>query len=260
VFEKHTTWRTLGVTDARCAVDADVAKAADAGPLAGIDGCRLGWVMAILEATSQIVFRVVPSFAEVVEAVERQWLQRAVIDIPIGLTDVVARRVDGEARRLLRERGVCVFPAPYRTMLAAKSYEDAGDIREAIDDKRVSRQGYEIMPKISEVDSLMTPALQERIREGHPEVTFCRLAGGAVAESKKTAAGRTKRLELLSAVFCPRSGDFAPPLRLPGAQPDDVVDALAMLASAIRWATGREEVIPVVAETDTKGLRAEMLA
>jgi predicted RNase H-like nuclease len=60
-------------------------------------------------------------------------------------------------------------------------------------------------------------------------------------------------------MFCPGGNTFNPPLRIPGAQPDDVVDALAMLATAIRWATDCAEVIPSGVETDAKGLRAEML-
>src|SRR5438105_4356279 len=132
--------------------------------LAGVDGCKAGWV-AMLEEDGRRRTEVFPEFSTLVRSGDLL----VVIDIPIGIMTAVPRAVDRTARQLLGLRGCCVFPAPYRPMLQAKSHAEACAIREAIDGKRCSRQAYEIFGKIAEVDSAMTPQLQGRVFEGHPE-------------------------------------------------------------------------------------------
>ena len=59
---------------------------------------------------------------------------------------------------------------------------------------------YNILAKIRQVDELMTPALQERVREGHPEVVFAELRGQqyGLALPKRSLEGERERLELLA--------------------------------------------------------------
>jgi predicted RNase H-like nuclease len=230
--------------------------------LVGVDGCKAGWVAAeLVPGEAKVNLRIVRLFADAVRDVALGRVARLVADIPIGLMETEPRRADLEARRLLGIRGVCVFPAPYRSMLAASSYQEAGDLRAAIDNRRISKQGFELLPKIREVDAVMTPELQESIREGHPELSFYHLAGGSpLLQSKKSSAGRRARLCLLERFFGERGIPLAPPPKLVGSRPDDILDALAMLASAWRMDSGNAVVIPATPQVDSRGLRAEMVA
>src|SRR5207248_8623660 len=104
--------------------------------------------------------------------------------------------------------------APRRALLACRDWADASG---------VSRQAFNLLPKIAEVDALVTPTRQSQVREVHPELAFAALAGGVpMAWPKRTAAGRAERLAALHVADVPR---------LRGAAPDDVLDALAVLAS-----------------------------
>jgi predicted RNase H-like nuclease len=59
----------------------------------------------------------------------------------------------------------------------------------------VSRQAFNILPKIRQVDLCITPALQEILVEAHPELAFMSLAGYPMLHNKKTRAGRDERLQ-----------------------------------------------------------------
>ena len=78
------------------------------------------------------------------------------IDIPIGLPDEGSRRCDLEARKLIGPRRSSVFPAPFRSVLGALTYEDAAARCRAVSGKSLSLQAFGILPKIAEVDRLMT--------------------------------------------------------------------------------------------------------
>src|SRR5438876_2634138 len=98
------------------------------GPMpvvAGVDGCRVGWVMLARElAGGALEMAVAPSFAEL----QLRRLPRPeviAIDMPIGLSDHGPRGCDGAARRLLPGRASSVFPPPPRAMLSFDSYETA---------------------------------------------------------------------------------------------------------------------------------------
>ncbi len=198
--------------------------------LAGVDGCRNGWVVATATGA-----RVVPGFAELLA--ERFAL--ALIDIPIGLL-AGPRQCDREARRLLGPRRSSVFPAPPCGLLKARQY--AG---------QCSIQLWNILPKIREVDEGITARLQRRVREAHPECSFALLNGAPLRFSKKTAAGEAERRLLLR----PHFGEIA---HLPGAARDDVLDAYALLWSARRAAAGEARVLGD-GERDPRGLACEIV-
>jgi predicted RNase H-like nuclease len=130
-----------------------------------------------------------------------------------------------------------------RPMLAARSQAEASAIgRARREGGGLSAQAWNIVPKIREADALLTPDLQERVREGHPEVAFARLGGGPMAHRKKTAQGRTDRLGVLTG----RGLDGAALLRaVREAHPkravadDDVIDAAVLALSAQDALAGR---------------------
>ena len=237
-------------------------------PIAGIDGCRRGWLVA-LEAgdrgNGSISLEVIASAAELFT----RWpdLSLAVIDIPIGLTERTPRKADTLARRYLGVRGCTVFPAPYRAMLSTAGQVpelgqiEASNIRRSLDGKGCSRQAYMIFDKIKDVDTVITPALQSKVVEGHPEVSFATMRGGtAMPNRKASAAGRAERLQALAPVF----GDvslFLATGRSLGVEADDVLDAFAMLWTARRLRDGVQTLrLPDPAEPVGANLCAQIVA
>lgn len=183
--------------------------------------------------------RVVASFADVLA------LSPAAIalDMPIGLLDSGPRACDIEARRRLGPRRSSVFPTPLRPMLDATTYADALAIA------GVSKQAYHLLPKIREVDALMTPGLQDTIVEAHPELAFAALLGHPCVAPKRTTEGRAERRSVVAVAI------DRPPI---GAAWDDVLDAGALVYTARRLVTGAVERLGDGAR-DRRGLRCEIV-
>jgi predicted RNase H-like nuclease len=187
------------------------------------------------------------------------------IDMPIGLSDDGSRGCDLTARRLLgRPRASSVFPAPCRAALAATTYRRACALSRRTLGVALSRETFNLLPKIRQVDALMTPALQEFVREVHPEVVFALLAGRGrgLRHAKRTADGERERRRLLR-LFAPPFDPEAVRLRLGPARVarDDVVDAVACLVAAARIRRGEAQVLPEGAVArDARGLRMEIVA
>jgi predicted RNase H-like nuclease len=176
--------------------------------------------------------------------------------MPIGLPDAGPRPADGAARRRLGPRRSSVFPTPLRAVLAATDYPDALARSRAVDGRGLSKQAYNLLPRIAEVDAAMTPGLQDRVFECHPETCFARLAGRPLTTVKRDAAGRAERSELLAPVL----GDVVHLWRAPpaGARADDVLDALVVAATAARFVVGDVEHLGDGARDGT-GLRMEIV-
>jgi len=220
---------------------------------AGVDGCRGGW-FAVLDDDG-LRWRVLPSFAEVLA-----WLpaQCAVaVDIPIGLPETGSRACDVEVRRQLGARGSTVFPAPIRPVLDAADYRDACERCHRVDGRRMSRQAWNLVPKIREVDEELRqrPDLAGRIAEVHPELSLAELAGGVpMSRPKRDSQGRAERLGLLAEVFGSAPAEALAWRRGRACAPDDVLDAFAALWSARRLRSGQALGIPDPPETDARGL------
>jgi predicted RNase H-like nuclease len=207
-------------------------------------------------ATAPSSVRVVTDLREVVAEIDSGWLATATIDIPIGLTGDRPRPVDGMARKRLGPRRNSVFSAPVRSVLAAATYEEACEISRSARGKAISRQLFGILPKIRELDQIETPALQQKLVEMHPEVSFAELAGAPMTSHKSQPAGRLERLLALKSEF-PDVETVSTP-RLRGTQPDDILDAFVGAWSARRFATNTH--IQLGGELDATGLRMEMIA
>jgi len=248
--------------------------------VAGLDGCRAGWVMATVPAAGptagptagatagptagagegagpgDLRIELVTDLGTVVRQLEEGRLTAAAIDIPIGLAPDAPRPVDAEARRSLGPRKSSVFPAPVRPVLAAQSYADACAISRAACGRAISRQLFNILGKIREVDALQSPSLQDRLFEMHPELSFTHLAGAPMRFHKATEEGRRERLDALRREF----GDLGDVARTRprGSQPDDVLDAVVGAWTARRYVARTH--IRLGGELDQRGLRMEIIA
>jgi predicted RNase H-like nuclease len=224
----------------------------------GADGCRAGWVVAAADVDARgnpgaVTISLAPDFA----AIARQHADRIVVDMPVGLPESWApggRVCDVETRALLGPgRGSSVFPAPPRPSLELASFDDPR--REHLG---LTLQSWLILPRIREVDDIVTPERQDLrggprpvILEGHPELVFADLAGGEpVRGSKRSAEGRLRRRVLLEAAF----GRPIPVVVPHGADEDDVLDALACLWVAAAPRTSLSAVPRGFVPRDGRGL------
>jgi predicted RNase H-like nuclease len=199
--------------------------------VAGVDGCRAGWVVAISDGVNVDV-RVVDRFEDIVSLLD-EGVSGLAVDIPIGLPDRGARACDVDARRHLGPRHSSVFPAPPRTLLSVLEYSAALKAKRLIDGTGLSKQAFFLLPKIAEVDGVMTAELQRAVVECHPELAFARLAGAPLSSSKRTPSGMAERRRMLEEVHGPI------PDRPPrGAARHDVLDALALICTARHLASG----------------------
>jgi predicted RNase H-like nuclease len=233
--------------------------------LIGVDGCKGGWVTATSdESLTHLHLAMAASFADVLRCAEGTTSLIAV-DIPIGVPDSGPRECDTAARRCLSQRrGSSVFPVPCRrTLQAIADYGLACALNAAEGGNRISRQVFNILKKIREVDELMAPGLQAWVREAHPEVTFTVLcpAGGPV-HGKKQEEGETERLAILERLV--PAFDLAAERKRLGHNSvgrDDLLDAAACLVTAQRVMRGRSIVLPRGDQpVDSRGLRMEIVA
>ena len=214
--------------------------------VAGADGCKNGWVVASRRGNLTVDLRVVPSFTDVIA----QGFDVVAVDIPIGLPAAGHRDCDRLARQAIGPRRSSVFPCPIRPTLEATDYVDACRIGRNADGRAISKQAWSILSKIREVDELMTPDRQSRVIEVHPEVCFWAMAGRVPLEhAKRRPAGKVLRRELLETTV----GMF-PLERLPGAGADDVLDALAAMWTAGRFAGNVAEKLSSHGSVDARGL------
>jgi predicted RNase H-like nuclease len=224
--------------------------------ITGADWFQGKWLIALEHTPGKTSLREVSDFGEVLGWKE---LEVLVIDIPIGLPERGSRSCDTLARRVLRPRGSSVFPAPIRPTLNASTHEEACRISESIEGKRCSLQAFGIYSMIAMVDRRMSPEVQQRVRVGHPELSFAHMNGGAgLAYAKGKHEGQQRRIDLLEPHFPELRGHIAG-LRQRRAT-IDLLDAFAMLWTARRVMKGEALTIPEHPEYDSRGLWMEMVA
>lgn len=172
--------------------------------IAGVDGCKSGW-LCVWKNTSngQINHQVFDNAHDLIHQKPRPLV--IAIDIPIGLTDAGKRESDCQARKLLgKPRSSSVFPAPIRPALIARTREEASRITRTADGRGVGFQSWDIVPKIKEVDSVLInqPELQDFVHEVHPELSFWAWNVGKPMTAKKTKpGGKAQRRKLVDAYF-----------------------------------------------------------
>ncbi|MEL7216666.1 MAG: DUF429 domain-containing protein, partial [Pseudomonadota bacterium] len=117
------------------------------------------------------------------------------------------RPTDRAARKLLsllnrdghKGVGSRVFPAPPRMALEMwRRGASQAEINATSTDKKISAQAFNILEKIAGADAVVTPARQDHMREGHPEIAFADTASHTLAP-KKSVKGVAERRALLEA-------------------------------------------------------------
>jgi predicted RNase H-like nuclease len=232
---------------------------ADPTPVAGVDGCRGGWIAILWRGFDTTAIPILcPTFAEVVA------LEAAIIavDMPIGLPELSSRDAERAVRPLLGKRKSSVFPVPARAAFAAKDYREACAINRLHSQpaRALSKECYFLFPKIREIDEIMTPQLQSRVFEAHPEVAYRMMNGEALPLSKKTKEGEALRKSLLQTAGFPIDTLPALDCMRRDAGRDDILDACALAWVARRIRDGENERFPAQTRLDARGLRMEINA
>jgi predicted RNase H-like nuclease len=231
--------------------------------LAGVDGCPGGWIAAFVRpAGNDCVVAVYPNFADVLASPQAPAI--VAVDIPIGLPERAGhggRAAENAVRPLLGQRQSSVFSVPSRNAIYASDYGAACNAALATSEppRKVSRQLFNIAPKIREVDAILRvdPKLATHVFEVHPELAFWRLNGERpLAEAKKIKSrpyepGLIVRRELLALAGLRSALTHAPPK---GAAADDLIDALACAAIARRIHAGQAQRVPDPPPLDRHGL------
>ncbi|MEN5082075.1 serine/threonine dehydratase [Bosea sp. TWI1241] len=232
--------------------------------IAGVDGCRAGWIagIATLGSDAPPELSVFPHWPALAAALGS--FAVVAVDMPIGLPE----RIDGSGRGpeqavrpLLGARQSSVFSIPARAAVEAADYGEACRLAAAQSQppRKVSQQGFHLFPRIRELDAWLRahPQLADRVFETHPELAFRTLRGAPLLHPKKIRGainpdGMAERRSLLLGAGLPVETLLARPPR--GAGADDQLDALAALVVARHIAAGRGRPFPDPPGRDSHGL------
>jgi predicted RNase H-like nuclease len=228
---------------------------------AGVDGCRSGWFVVIFTTPRSLD-------ADRLDYGDHAGLQLlctnstlVLVDIPIGLKEQGAaeRRSDKAIRSQLGKKGSSVFPVPVRKAVYADTYEDACRKNYRLAGKKISKQTWNIVPKIRDMDSFLVryEECRRRVRESSPELCFSALAGGPLRYGKYSRDGIEERLQLLGTVLPDIDEYYALWLaRFKRSQvaKHDILDAVVLAVSG--WLMYRRGAVyyPDQAEYDARGL------
>ncbi|WP_420407754.1 DUF429 domain-containing protein [Hoeflea sp.] len=241
----------------------------DGRRLAGVDGCRAGWISWSRDQTASVpVLRIHSRFADLIGDLGPGAI--VAVDMPIGLPDRITgpgRGPEQAIRPFLGARQSSVFSIPARAAVEAPSYAEACERALETSDppKKVSKQAFNLFPRILEIDAALQADedLKSRVLECHPEFSFCRLNDGVPMSKPKKIKGAVnpegidERIALLERHGLDRSlfASGAPS----GASMDDVVDAAVNLLMAERHAAGLTMPFPASPARDRHGIPIAIL-
>jgi predicted RNase H-like nuclease len=248
--------------------DAPCLKPSGSAPVAGVDVMGGAWLIALRDGRD-LELRRAPAFEEVV--VLTAGAVCVAVDMPIGFPEHAAaggRDCERLARARLRARASSVFSSPCRRALGAASYAEANAINRASspDRRGLSRQAWCLFRYMREIDRIITPALQARIVEAHPELAFTALRDQVAQHEsdfrtiarKHSEPGRAQRAELLRRAGFADLDRILQRGRALGARADDVLDACVVAWTAARIADGIAGRLPAEPPKDARGLRMEV--
>jgi predicted RNase H-like nuclease len=239
--------------------------------VAGADGCPAGWLVVLSDTRglAEPRARIVTGFRDILALPEEPRI--IAIDMPIGLPDRVTiggRDADIAARAVLGARQSSVFAVPSRAAIMATDYSTACEIALATSDppRKIAKQTFQLFSRIREIDALMTPELQRRAFECHPEVAFWAMNGrqplgeAKKVKSRSNAPGLELRRTLLAGAGFAEDFLAGTTFRPSAAGPDDFLDACACAWTAGRILAGTAITFPEVPPLDARGLRQEIKA
>lgn len=223
--------------------------------IAGIDGSKGGWVCVSGYENNfkELKFEKLKEFNDI----KSKDFNLVLVDIPIGL-DIDLKKggriVDKLARKELLTNKSSIFNAPSRLVLEAKNYEEANKINKN-KGMGLSKQSWNLVKKIKEVDDFIRNSNKTIIFESHPEIIFQVMKRDKVSTKKKNDEGIIERRNLLekngfNKVFLEKNllakDSFY--------KKDDFIDACSLFWSANRAIAKTEVKIPNDIVLDSEGI------
>lgn len=230
------------------------------GRYIGVDGCRGGWIAAVIEDGILSLERY-PSLFDLVKA--NQVFDVFLIDMAIGLRDSVEQiRPEEVARKLLVPRSSTIFPVPARAAVYSENEDEQKKANLEILGKSLTKQSINIIPKIRELDEFLNKYTEYKnvICESHPELCFARLSGRVLLSRKKEITGLYERESILVEYLgTDNVKDLRSMSKNLGCSPDDILDAVCLAVTANLKAEGLCETIPENPQKDSRGLLMQMV-
>lgn len=231
--------------------------------ISGVDGCRGGWLAFHFDGKSWSG----NLFEGINELYSTSDSKLILIDIPIGLRTYESseRLCDLEARKILKKRKSSIFPAPSRPVIHCNEYRAASRKNKEATGRALSKQTFNIIPKIREVDNFIRSEhynpRKKRIREVHPEVCFWGLNGCSEMEyNKKSALGICERMGVLNDYMKDVNKIFdntRSRYKKYQVADDDIIDALVCAVTALF--NESLSTFPASPEKDTNGIPMEIV-
>lgn len=223
--------------------------------IAGIDGSKGGWVCVSGYENNfkELKFEKLKEFNDI----KSKDFNLVLVDIPIGL-DINLKKggriVDKLARKELLTNKSSIFNAPSRLVLEAKNYEEANKINKN-KGMGLSKQSWNLVKKIKEVDDFIRNSNKTIIFESHPEIIFQVMKRDKVSTKKKNDEGIIERRNLLekngfNKVFLKRNLSAKDSFY----KKDDFIDACSLFWSANRAIAKTEVKIPNDIVLDSEGI------
>ena len=229
----------------------------------GIDGCKAGWINFEIDDAGQWQSYVAESFRLCVEKSRAEYF---FVDMPIGLSsNEASRECDREVRNILPAgKKSSVFNPPVQEAIDTNCYEEASRINFEKTGKKLSKQTWNIVPKIRELDNFLQKniAISRLFYESHPETTFYRLNNSVpLTHNKRTVPGQNERLRILKQLE-PNAATIAQTIldnsRRKDFKPDDLYDAMVLAIAAKNYFPHKFQKLPEQTIYNKNGLRQQV--
>jgi len=226
----------------------------------GIDGCKGGWIGAIIDHGKLIINRF-NSINSIVEACSN--FDEVLVDMVIGLPSNEKHiRPDTFARRIIKERGSTIFPAPCRQAVYAENISLAYEENERVLGKKFTPLTVGIMPKMREIDMFLQENSHYKnvIKESHPEVCFAMLYGKTLISKKSNSDGIEERIIILRRYLpdiCLERITYE--AKQYKCKVDDIIDAICLAVTANMIVQNKYQIIPDKPMKDESGLIMQMV-
>ena len=225
----------------------------------GVDGCKGGWIAAILNY-GNLHFKRYAQIDDIVS--DNPDFDAFLIDMAIGLQNSTNQlRPDKAAREELGRKSSSVFPIPSRDAVYAEGEESQKQANIRALGKSLAKQSIAIIPKIKELDVFLNthPEYKNRILESHPEVVFSRLNRAVVVSRKKEFTGIVEREQILTEYLEKNAiAGLREKAKEYKCNQDDLMDAACLAIAGALHAHGLSETIPGKPEPDENGLYMQL--
>ncbi|MCD0486704.1 DUF429 domain-containing protein [Pedobacter sp. MC2016-14] len=209
----------------------------------GIDGCRGGWIVAIIDRDGKLSHLLLSSLKDLPNIS----FKLALIDIPLEFADQCYRSCEIAAQLLLGSRKrASIFMTPHRSAVFATDYIEASQLNRLHLGKGLSKQSWNICSKIKEAILFITQRPDVPLFEAHPELCFYFLNNCEPLLSKKSLPeGADDRLKIINendSNYIQVITETLKTTKRKAVKLDDIIDATIL---AIRAKAANIQTVPI---------------